>query len=337
MIRDKGMLPHLERSLDILSPWMLTIDSDFINQSKSLNSNKTNYLLERSIFLDRNAAYLAMNRGQFDVAEGHCYRCLVNSRRLALEGEDKTTSIFNAFSNYVLLRQHQGDFSGAVTFAEEGYNLVVDAYNPVHPQVQEAAGWLIDCLIRLGDLSNAERFSEQTYANLRDIKNGMDQEGEIVARGAYNLADVISQQEDGDLIKAEGLAREAIRIRDKLYGAHNSRVSGKYLLLARILKNQGKYGHETKELYERSLAICVRDEGPDGANTAAANMEIGQFHYKIAMTSSIVHTKRTQLLLAKSYIDEGVRIEIKIHSPTHPNRVAASSLLSEISRKLLKV
>jgi hypothetical protein len=120
-----------------------------------------------------------------------------------------------------------------------------------------------------------------------------------------------------------------------LYGAHGSRVSVNYLLLARILKKQGKYGDETKELFERSLANVTRNEGPDGANIAVVNHEIGQFHYKIALTSSIVHIKRTQLLLAKSYSDEAVRIEIKIHSPTHPNRVATtllSNLLSDLSR-----
>jgi phage-related minor tail protein len=56
----------------------------------------------------------------------------------------------------VELRQRQGDYSGAVAFAEEAYNLVVDAYDPVHLDVQKATGWLIDCLIKKGDLFNAE-------------------------------------------------------------------------------------------------------------------------------------------------------------------------------------
>jgi tetratricopeptide (TPR) repeat protein len=255
IIRDKEILPHLERSLDILSPWMLTIDSDSTNRSNSLDSKKADYLFQESFILEQYMSSVYRNRGQFDAVEGHCYRCLVNSRRLALEGEEKTSYLFEALSRYVELRQYQGDFSGAVTFVEEAYNLVVDAYDPVHPQVQEAAGLLIDCLIKKGDLSNAERFAEETYANLRDIKNGMDQEGEIVADGAHNWADVIFQQDDGYLIKAEGLAREAIRIKDKLYGAHDSSGAVSYFLLAKILQKQGKLGDETKELFERSLAI----------------------------------------------------------------------------------
>jgi hypothetical protein len=162
VVRHKGLFPHLERSLQILSPWMDTIDFDATNQSYSITFTKSNYLLKQSCTLEEDMATLAMNRNQYDVAERHSHRCLVNSRRFRIEGEEKTTSIFQALSLHVKLRQHQGDSSGAVTFAEEAYNLVVAAYDPVHPQVQEAASWLIDSLIQQGDFSNAERFAEQT-------------------------------------------------------------------------------------------------------------------------------------------------------------------------------
>jgi hypothetical protein len=336
IIRDKGMFPHLERSLQILSPWMDTIDSNATNQSNSITSKKSDYLLKKSYTLDRNLAALALNRNQYDVAERHSHRCLVNSRRFRIEGEEKTTAIFGALLLHANLRRVQGDSSSAVTFAEEAYNLVVDAYDPVHPQVQEAASWLIDSLIQQGDFFNAERFAEQTYANLRDIKNGMDQEGEQVAHGAYNLSAVIFRQDNGDLIKAEGLARESIRIKDQLYGAHD-RNCGNYLLLARILRTQGEFGDETKELFERSLAISTINEGPDGMNTAVANIEIGRFHYEFAMVPSTISTRRAQLQLAKSYSEEAIRIETKIHNPTHPNSKVAASLLSNVLRELSKV
>jgi tetratricopeptide (TPR) repeat protein len=224
-----------------------------------------------------------------------------------------------------------------VTFAEEAYNLVVDAYDPVHLQVQEAAGILINCLTKQGDFFNAERFAEQTYQNLRDIKNGMDQEGEQVAEGAYNLADVIRRQVDGDLIKAEKLARESLRIRSQYYGPDSSEVGTICLLMARILQKQGRYGDETKELFDRSLANFKRNEGSDGMNTAIATIDIGLFHYNLAMMQSTVLSKRTKLLLAKSYTEEATRIETKIHSLTHPNRVAAASLLSKVLKELSKV
>jgi hypothetical protein len=52
---------------------------------------------------------------------------------------------------------------GAVALAEEAYNLLVEAYDCVHPEVQEAAGILINCLIDNNDSFNAERYAEVTY------------------------------------------------------------------------------------------------------------------------------------------------------------------------------
>jgi hypothetical protein len=91
IIRDKEMLPHIERSIHILSPWMDTIDSDASHQSNSLNSEMTDYLLKIFVSLERNLANLATNRRQFDLAERYTHRCLVNSRRFQTEGEEKTT------------------------------------------------------------------------------------------------------------------------------------------------------------------------------------------------------------------------------------------------------
>jgi hypothetical protein len=334
IILDNKMFPYLERSLHILSPWMVTIDSDATNHSNGLSFEQTNHLLWLSYTTEGNMAIIAIRRNQFDVAEGHCHRSLAHSRRLGVEGENKTTSIFEALRTYVGLRQNQGDFPSAVSFAEEAYNVCVDAYDPVHPQVQEAAGMLISSLIFQGDLFNAERFADQTYANLRDIKNGMDQESEEVAEGAYNLADVILRQNDGDLIKGEKLGRESLNIRTRLYSSNHYRIGMSHMLLARILMSQGKLGDETKELLERSLAISVVNEGLDGPNTAGGNIAIGLFYHKLATMQSVMSIKRTQLLLAKSYAEEAVRIETKIHNPSHLNYVSAASRLSDILSEL---
>jgi hypothetical protein len=133
IIRDNKMLPHLERSLDILKPWMLIMDSDASNQSNNLNLGQIDCLLKVSNRSERTMALVTMERNRFDVAEGHCHRYLANVRKFGVEGEDKVSSILDALDIYVILRQRQGDSSGAVTIAEEAYNVVVDAYNPVHP------------------------------------------------------------------------------------------------------------------------------------------------------------------------------------------------------------
>jgi tetratricopeptide (TPR) repeat protein len=333
IIRDNKTLPHLERSLNILKPWMVIVDSDASNQSNSLNLGQKDHLLKLSCNIESNMVLVTMNRNQFDVAEGHCHRCLANARRLGVEGEDKVVSMMTALKACVDVRQRQGDYSGAVSFAEEAYNVVAIAYDCAHPRVQHAAGMLIACLIHNGDLFNAERFAQQTYENLKDRKNGMDQEGEEVAMGSYNLADVIHRQE-GDLLKAEELAREALLIREKI---NSSSKGASCHLLANILQSQGKFEDETQGLFERSLAICIRREGLDGVNTAVMSVNIGLYYSQLAKIQPKVDTKRKYFLISKSHIEEGFRIETKIFGPTHPNTVHTAFILSTLTKELLRL
>jgi hypothetical protein len=111
-------------------------------------------------------AAIAMNRRQFHLSEGQCQRCFAYSRRFELEGEGKITMIFLALKLCCSLQDQQYNQSGALSFAAECYNLVVEAYDPVHPQVQEAARTLIEILIRKGDLFDAERYAQVTIATV---------------------------------------------------------------------------------------------------------------------------------------------------------------------------
>eukprot|EP00596_Hydrurales_sp_CCMP1899_P005898 CAMPEP_0119035596 /NCGR_PEP_ID=MMETSP1177-20130426/2717_1 /TAXON_ID=2985 /ORGANISM="Ochromonas sp, Strain CCMP1899" /LENGTH=229 /DNA_ID=CAMNT_0006994089 /DNA_START=83 /DNA_END=769 /DNA_ORIENTATION=+ len=132
--RNNMAFPYLERSLSILNPWVINLDSGSGNGIDSLSKDQIETLLDELIYTEQNMARVTMDRRQFDAAEGHCQRCLVYSRRYELEGEKKTTMIFDALRAYVTLRQQQDNLSDALTFAEKCYNLVVEAYDPVHPQ-----------------------------------------------------------------------------------------------------------------------------------------------------------------------------------------------------------
>jgi hypothetical protein len=91
------------------------------------------------------------------------------------------------------------------------------------------------------------------------------------------------------------------------------------------------------EIKQRSCWVLISHEGLDGANTALANIEIGHFHYKLAMIQSVMSIKRKQLLLGNPYAEEAVRIVTKTHNPTHLNIVSAASVLSDFLRKLSTV
>jgi hypothetical protein len=161
------------------------------------------------------------------------------------------------------------------------YNLVVEAYDPVHPQVQEAAGLLIESLIRKDDLFDAEQYAQVTYGNLRDRNNGMDQESEAVAEGAYNLADVIHRQ-GGDHMKAEELGRESLCITSLIYDDNHYRVGKACNLLVCILSGHGQLGDEMRGLYERYLANFIRNLVPDGSNLASGNFDLGLFYHQLS-------------------------------------------------------
>jgi hypothetical protein len=147
------------------------------------------------------------------------------------------------------------------------------------------------------------------------------------------LAGVVCQQ-NGDLIKAEGIARESLRIKNLIYDSNHCTVDLSCNLLARILSAQGKFGDETRGLYERSLAISIRNEGPDGLNVAIGNYSTSKFNERLVVKQSTFDAKRSHLLLAKSRFFEAQRIYSKIYGPTHTNTVDAASRLNVIIRIL---
>jgi tetratricopeptide (TPR) repeat protein len=333
MNRENMILPYNEKMLAILEPWSLCIDLDAANRVDSLNKNQIDEILEPLSDIEKIAAMIYQYRNQFVIAESHCQRAISYARRYNEEGETKTTLLLDALTIYCELRIRQGDSEGGVQLAEEAYNHVAVAYNPVQPQVQKAAGVLIDCLIHKGDLYDAERFSQVTLESLKDPANGIDQESEAVANGYYNLGNVINRQK-GDLVRAEMLGRESLRIRAQLYGNDDFRVGDSIGLLADILRKQGNLGDEVKELFERSLAIDVKHEGPDGVNTSISNANLGQFHDEQAQTLIPAVERKEHLQLSKFYYTEALRIDTKIFGLAHRDTINTESKLSRISREL---
>jgi hypothetical protein len=182
-------------------------------------------------------------------------------------------------------------------------------------------------------IQTLQRYAEVTYSNLRDKKNGMDQDSEEVATGAHNLANVIYRLK-GDIVRAEKLARESLRI-TTLISSISLRSVGIYCtFLAQILMEQSNVGDETRELFERSIDISIKENGLDSFETATANMNIGAFYRSAAITQPTVALKHKQLLLAKSHYKESLRIFSLIHGPRHPNTTEATSRLASVTREL---
>jgi hypothetical protein len=150
------------------------------------------------------------------------------------------------------------------------------------------------------------------------------------------LANVISKQK-GDLMKAEELARESLRIRSLIFNSNAQIVGISCNLVANILRKQGKLGDETRGFYELSLDIAIRNNGPDGLYAADGHLHIGTFYCKVADAQTTVNLEQKQLLLAKFHTDGALRIYLKIHGPTHPDTLSAASLLTTISSELSQI
>jgi len=161
--RNEMGFPNLERSLNLLNPWLIKLDLDASNRIDSCNDHRMNHILENLAFVEMNMAVVTMTRRQLDIAEGHCQRCLAYSRRYGLEGGKKITHILAALRIYCDLRQRQRDYSGAVdamrthlTIAKshfvEAQRIWLKIHGPTHPYVIDAASRLNVVLRQLSQL-----------------------------------------------------------------------------------------------------------------------------------------------------------------------------------------
>jgi hypothetical protein len=329
------VFPYYEKLLEHLRPWSAYLDSNRTSQIDSLDEGQINTTLAYFTQTERNMGAIYKCRNEFNLAEDHCQRALTYARLYEGKEDLKTDLLCPALLELYDIQRNQGNNNEALILVEEAYNCVAVTYNPVHPMVQEAASSLIECLICKGDFEHAETFAQLTLESLKDPRNGLDQQSEAVARGYYDLGHAIYQQK-GDLVKAEKLARESLRIRTHSYGGDHMKVGVSASLLARVLQAQGKLGIETKELHERSLSIHIKNFGSEGIKTAEKNRNVGNFYYQQAEGSLSAGIRKKHLSLSSSKFKEALRIFTKLFGPDHPDTVEASSQLSIVSHKLLE-
>jgi tetratricopeptide (TPR) repeat protein len=334
MIGDNLTFPYYKKILELLRPWSAYLDSNRTNQIDSLDEDQINHTLVYFTQTERKMGAIYKRRNEFNLAEDYCQRALTYARLYEGEEETKTGLLYSALIGLYELYMYQGNYDEALNFVEEAYNCVAITYNPVHPKVQYVASSLIECLICKEDFEHAETFAQLTLESLKDPGNGLDQQSEAVAKGYHDLGHVIFQQKGGDLVKAEKLVRESLRIRTRFHGGDLTDVGVSSNLLATILQVQGKLGDETKELHERCLAINIKNYGSEGLNTAASNNNLGLFYHLQAEANPSAGIRKEHLSLSVPKLNEALRIYTKIFGPNHPDTVQALSQLSIVTREL---
>lgn len=133
--QDNKIFLYLEKAFKILTPWALYLELDVTDSINSLEKVQINEILYLWSFLEIQMATIYMRRTEFDLSEYHCQLSLSYAKRHDGEENTRVSIVYEALTVYCNLRRTQDKFSEAVPFAEEAYDLVAVAYNPVHPKV----------------------------------------------------------------------------------------------------------------------------------------------------------------------------------------------------------
>jgi hypothetical protein len=229
----KQNIYYLEKSVSILQPWLVQLDSDQIH---TLDADKINFLLEKL-----SHAHMGLSSGRGILARETFDRhqmlrnseigldCSDKARYYAeklIVGENRTDLIYNILSekssHLLCLRR----YNEAKIVLEEVYDLMATTYCLDHPLVLKTANLLVKTLIVLKEYYDAQRFASICYEILT---RPIDTESDEVADAAYSLARVsfylIRDQDaerggeamERDLKFMEMLLRKAIRIKVYLH------------------------------------------------------------------------------------------------------------------------
>mmetsp|Transcript_25916 Transcript_25916/g.24753 ORF Transcript_25916/g.24753 Transcript_25916/m.24753 type:complete len:349 (+) Transcript_25916:481-1527(+) len=328
-------LPYSEKMLDLIRPWSTFLDSNSANRTNISNEDQ-NHIMMLLSQTECNMAAIYRIKTEFNLAENFIERALKNARLYKGNEEQKTHLLCSALGGYCDLRKSQDKYADALSLAEENYNLLAMAYNPVHPRVQKAASKMIECLIHKGDLDKAQLFAEVMLGTLKDPANEVNQQSEELANGYYDLANVLCMLK-GDLVKAEMLVRESLHIRSGLFDKDHPTIAISSDLLARILQKQGKVDCAAENLLLDALASDIEHYGRDGEKTGAGNFNLGNFYFHAAKTQQTSVARKDQLLLSESSYTEALRIYRKTLGPCNPRAIQTEKTLADIIRLLSQI
>jgi hypothetical protein len=101
----------------------------------SISKYEINEILMKEAVTESNIALIYMHTSQFNLVETHCQRGISCAR--LFEGiENVKTELLCVVLNTIFdSRMEVQDYDDALIYAEEAYNIVAVAYNPVHPKV----------------------------------------------------------------------------------------------------------------------------------------------------------------------------------------------------------
>lgn len=128
--------PYMVKIFALLKPWSVYFDSNSTSRIDNLSKAQNNKLLKTLLTTEGRIYSMYYRRNQINLADSHCEKAVTYARLLYQGIEEKETDLLCiALRDYRLFRLILGNNADAVTLAEENYNVVAVAYNPVHPKV----------------------------------------------------------------------------------------------------------------------------------------------------------------------------------------------------------
>ena len=307
---------YFVKARDTLEPWRLLIER------RDRDDTRVHKILEMLSITERYLADLYASQSRFIEAESHCSACLAFAKMI--EGENHTLELFKALRTYGYLQDRQSKYDDAIFYFEKAYICVSEAYGPVHPRVQEAAGYLTDSLLQSKNYSRAEGYARINYESLVDPLNGIDPDCFDVARGAQQLVHIccLTPQdpclETVSFEEGEFLARKALRIVQTVFDPDHINIGSSLDDLGKVLFLSGNLGEETKQLFKRTLSIYLKCEGCDGVLVMGANGILGSFHFQRSEKNTSAVGKEVDLRSALHYYEEALRISSAVNGRDHP-------------------
>jgi serine/threonine protein kinase/Tfp pilus assembly protein PilF len=255
-------------------------------------------------------AALDADAGDYDAAISQMRDALA---RLESEGGARNIMGINLWRSLGALQRERGDPDAAEAAFREAIVLGDALYPDGHPAAMEARRQLAATLVDYGRLDEAEPLLEQVLAFQRRVlgarhsdvgstlnsqailawKRGDDaravalldeavaiwREGEHEGRlagGLHNLGMVL--RDAGRLAEAEAKLREALAMRERVFGPDHVPVAMSLRLLGEIAIHAGRFD-EARAMLERALRIEIARHGEQHPQTALVRLSLARLDY----------------------------------------------------------
>ena len=184
-----------------------------------------------------------------------------------------------------------------------------------HPLVNKVAAEYTNCLLESGDVKKAVKYVEEAYSSCGI--DFVDPEDVDKAELAFYVGKIYNA--DKEFEYAERALRATLVWYERVHGVDHT-LTGQCLdQLGIALMGQNKLGDETKAVLHRALDIFLLNLGPDAQLVGAANESLGVFY-----------EMRGEIVQARRFFKEALRIYTKVLGPEHPNTVNVKTNLLRV-------